>query len=343
MGSYHLLLLSLWGLLQVMSRNKTTSHGHYQSLSTESRPLLPATFSQPEPSTYDKMKILFSCHLQVSMCITSKAAVFILFWTAIVGAVYKSITGVVHFVLLYTISTVYLNVPLTYVILYFFVALLFMLYPLCGFLADVYLGRFKTIIISLCLVLCFLIVFLIGCTVLIYYEVPPGWTYFINAVNCFCLFCIVLGAAGYGANYIQFGLDQLFDAPSHHQALFVHWAVWSYELYSIAFVAMFATYTCFSDPSYLGLFLSFMILPCLLLFSLLLGYWKRHWFYNQPGQKILLKLLLRYFPLPGSTSTHFNAVPSPTVMMRDPQDWTSQRRDLEGLSLLNKLKMSKLS
>ena len=223
----------------------------------------------------------------------SKAAVVILFWTAIVGAVYNSITGVVHFVLLYTISTVYLNVPLTYIVLYFFVALLFLLYPLCGFLADVYFGRFKTIIISLCLVLCFLILFLIGCTILIYYEVPPGWTYFINAINCFCLFCIVLGAAGYGANYIQFGLDQLFDASSYHQALFVHWAVWSYELFSIVFVAVFATYICFSSPSYLAFFLTALVLTCILLFSLLLGCWKHHWFYSQPGQNNPIKVIAK--------------------------------------------------
>lgn len=239
-----------------MSRRTNYSHEESQSFYSESHQPLLSPFSQPKQRIYDKVKSLLSCDRLRLMCITSKAAILILIWTAIVGAVYNSITGVVHFVLLSTFSTVYLNVPLTYIVLYFFIAMLFMLYPFCGFLADVYFGRFKTILISLCLVLCFLIVFLIGCAILIYlyYEVPPSWMYFIDAVNCFCLVCIVLGVAGYGANYIQFGLDQLFDAPSYHQTLFVHWAVWSYEVSSILFTAMFATYICFSSPYYNAFF-----------------------------------------------------------------------------------------
>ena len=276
-----------------MSRRTNYSHGYSRSFYSESHQPLHSPFSQPKQRIYDRVKSLFSCDRLRLMCITSKAAVFILFWTVIVGAVYNLITGVVHFVLLFTFSTVYLNVPLTYIVLYFFVAVFFMLYPLCGFMADVYFGRFKTIMISLCLVLCFLIVFLTGCAILVYCEVPPSWTYFINAINCFCLLCIVLGAAGYGANYIQFGLDQLFDAPSYHQTLFVHWAVWSYELCSIAFTAMLATYMCFSSPSYNAFFLSLFILPCLLLISLLLGYWKRHWFYSQPGQNNPIKVIAK--------------------------------------------------
>lgn len=35
---------------------------------------------------------------------------------------------------------------------------------------------------------------------------------------------LIIGLAGYQANYIHYGLDQLFKAPNHHLALFIHFA-----------------------------------------------------------------------------------------------------------------------
>ena len=40
----------------------------------------------------------------------------------------------------------------------------------------------------------------------------------------------VIGLAGYQANYIQLGLDQLFEAPNHYLGLFIHYASWSFHL-----------------------------------------------------------------------------------------------------------------
>ena len=34
---------------------------------------------------------------------------------------------------------------------------------------------------------------------------------------------VQFGFAGYRANHVQFGLDQLLDAPNEYQGLFVHW------------------------------------------------------------------------------------------------------------------------
>ena len=46
------------------------------------------------------------------------------------------------------------------------------------------------------------------------------------------LLLAIVGVRGYGANFIQFGLDQLLEAPSQHQAIFVRWAKWCYDLLS---------------------------------------------------------------------------------------------------------------
>ena len=44
------------------------------------------------------------------------------------------------------------------------------------------------------------------------------------------LLAFVIGLTGYQANFIQLGLDQLFEAPSHHLSLFIHYATWSFNI-----------------------------------------------------------------------------------------------------------------
>ena len=46
--------------------------------------------------------------------------------------------------------------------------------------------------------------------------------------GCAVLF-IFIGLAGYQANFIQLGLDQLITAPSEDLALFIHRALWAYS------------------------------------------------------------------------------------------------------------------
>ena len=38
-----------------------------------------------------------------------------------------------------------------------------------------------------------------------------------------------IGLIGYQSNFIQFGLDQLLDAPSHYLGLYVHYAMWAFS------------------------------------------------------------------------------------------------------------------
>ena len=59
----------------------------------------------------------------------------------------------------------------------------------------------------------------------------------------------MLAVTSYKANCIQFGLDQLLEAPSQHQALFVHWAKWCYDLMSIIIMLVIALNFCKSDTN----------------------------------------------------------------------------------------------
>ena len=47
--------------------------------------------------------------------------------------------------------------------------------------------------------------------------------------GCAVLF-IFIGLAGYQANFIQLGLDQLITAPSEDLALFIHWALYGHTI-----------------------------------------------------------------------------------------------------------------
>ena len=43
----------------------------------------------------------------------------------------------------------------------------------------------------------------------------------------------IVGIIGYQANFVQLGLDQLFEAPSHYLGLFIHYATWAFNLGSV--------------------------------------------------------------------------------------------------------------
>ena len=259
---------------------------------SESQPLL-SLLSQPHSNVDDS--VLLSCHLPKHFCITSKAALLILFWTGLVGGLYTPVMGVVQYLALYMLSLVYVNVSLPYMVLYFFVALLYMFYPLSGFFADVFCGRLRTVTFSLCVVLCSLVVFLINYALICYMTLPSSWTYLLISVSSLSLFTLILGETGYGANFIQFGLDQLIEAPSQHQALFVHWAKWSYDLFSTVFVVVFTYYSCHlgSFPASFVLVLPLVLCTCLLVLLLPFSCWKHRWFYDQPGQRNPFKVVVK--------------------------------------------------
>ena len=104
-------------------------------------------------------------------------------------------------------------------------------YPLSGFIADIYCGRFKTIMISQTLIIvslslnCVVVIVLrnkdIGNSYKIY-SLFQGEGIFILILLISAATLFSFGMIGYQANFIQFGLDQLLEAPSHYLGLFAH-------------------------------------------------------------------------------------------------------------------------
>ena len=69
----------------------------------------------------------------------------------------------------------------------------------------------------------------------------------------FASILLLIGIIGYEANFIQFGLDQLLEAPSEYLGLFVHYVSWIFNiLRSESFLGTAVTeiVVCCSSPRY---------------------------------------------------------------------------------------------
>ena len=114
--------------------------------------------------------------------------------------------------------------------------LLFLSYPLLGYIADVCLTRYRTI-------KCSLIFLIVGCTIgllvsLIYITIVlkvvlANSVDNINNKNVEFFgteitgILVITGVGLFEANAIQFGLDQLLEAPTPKLIAFIHWYYWT--------------------------------------------------------------------------------------------------------------------
>ena len=185
-----------------------------------------------------------SCPPPKHLCLPSKAAILILLWTAIVGVTYHNLVGFFAIIVLgiqRPNTTLSVYEPLPYAIL----ALVMIFYPLSGFIADVCCGRLKAVVISLFLMLSFFIIMLVALSMLVSIVSKPnvhnfhilehnlGITCIIVILAIISLLAFIIGLAGYQTNFIQLGLDQLFEAPSQYLVLYIHYATWTFNVGSL--------------------------------------------------------------------------------------------------------------
>ena len=259
---------------------------------SESSRLLVNTASEEDSSPLQRQqRAAISCPPPKHLCLPSKAAILILLWTAIVGALYYIIMGSaaaieIHVERSRTNSSISIYEPLLYAIL----AFVMMLYPLSGFIADVCCGRLKTVVISLIiLLLCLTISFtgmVIGeSTTFTNFHRYDKLPYVFIVIVFLLLFVFIIGLAGYQANFIQLGLDQLFEAPSRYLILFIHYAIWAFQSGSLSFIfILFLTLCSHHGSSRKTLALAATVLfNILMIVLLLIGYLKRKWFHIEPG------------------------------------------------------------
>ena len=203
------------------------SHSTGSGREEEGTPLIPS---------HDHRHANLSSRICCQQSPLSKAILMILVWTMIVGEVYTAVHAVIAaFIGSYVpvgvshlVNAVSSPLGLVSAIL----AAIAIFYPLSGFIADVWCGKFKIIIISMTTILfCTIIV---AMTIAIWFSLDDGHESIVFVMlkeriplyitGFSAAFFIILGYAAYQANFIQFGLDQLMEAPSTSLSVFIHWA-----------------------------------------------------------------------------------------------------------------------
>ena len=199
-----------------------------------------STFDQPQQRRKCSFRRYFSKP-------TTKSLVLVIVWTVLVGFLNGSLNLSPSFavsmlnnnkhILLYTVSC-----------LFIVLAIAMMLYPLGGLLADVYFGRYKIIRASLITMAVAMFVAVIVLVAIFQFEVSENSRkiiFFIGGGSAFLVLAIAL--AGFTSNIVQFGLDQLLDAPSNKLGAFVHFIVWANRLGWTVFHMFYLIKHCYRD------------------------------------------------------------------------------------------------
>ena len=280
-----------WGL----SSTETVSDG--TDSRGENTPLLGNNNSQ-QPSCLSKVKSKFKSR-RCCLC-SSKAALIILVWNMIVSFGLLVFTNPSYY------EIIFRDDPFTMSIIYGASAFLVLFYPLAGCLADIRWGRHKTVVNSL--------YFTFWSTVLIITIGGLGTICFIRmmelspdelnpiqiattVVVC-TLFGIPLFFGGilllcslvaFSANVIQYGMDQLHDAPADDSVLYIHWYVWT--VFLVLLVVRSSVYF-----PLIGLFLYYCMIPLalfLLGITLCVYRCKRNFFLIDSGSRNPYKLVYK--------------------------------------------------
>ena len=130
-----------------------------------------------------------------------------------------------------------------------FQGLMFLVYPLLGHIADVCLNRYRTIKWSFAPVIGGKFFAFIGLLISIVIAVTKDWNVSKSPYNLLLLIpsigvlLSIIGAGLYESNIIQFGLDQLLEAPTRKLIVFIHWFYWAQNFGSfISFYASWGLY-----------------------------------------------------------------------------------------------------
>ena len=117
------------------------------------------------------------------------------------------------------------------------IGLLFLVYPYVGHITDVYLTRYRSLKCS------FILLILTFCTAFVYSGFIVATANVLNfsahqsplyIPYCLIFVVYIVGLGLFQANAIQFGLDQLLEAPTPKLIAFIHWYYWAQNVGSLA-------------------------------------------------------------------------------------------------------------
>ena len=122
-----------------------------------------------------------------------------------------------------------------------FLGLLFLSYPLLGYIADVCLTRYRTL-------KCSFIFLIVACTIGLLFSIVYTTVRLTNILRhnkiqfigtAITGIVITTGVGLFEANALQFGLDQLLEAPTQKLIAFIHGYYWTQN--AVQLVAMYLT------------------------------------------------------------------------------------------------------
>ena len=103
----------------------------------------------------------------------------------------------------------------------YLILILQIFYPLFGWIADAWIGRYRAILIGLYLLI-------IGCVLLTAYTITKYFDHFISYFFLYTSIAITsLGIAAVNANILPFITDQMIGASADELSTTVHWWYWS--------------------------------------------------------------------------------------------------------------------
>ena len=255
-----------------------------------------------------RMRCNFHCRRQ-RCCVSSKAALLILMWNLIIVAGFKSLLDPNLFRVTFETINDINSLSMTGVIMYSVVAFFFLFYPLAGCLADIRWGRYKTVVYSVRVIWGSLVAMVVlGGVASASFMIPMFLKPQDNYPNTIRLTMIILVSVVFGiptlvafllipcslvcfsANVIQYGMDQLHDAPMEDSILYIHWYVWT----SYAGLLPLELGLNIFRNDFLLFSTGLMSLPLLLLgITLCIQRYKRQWFMRDTGSKNPYELVYR--------------------------------------------------
>ena len=234
-------------------------------------------------------------------CLPSRPAVLLVILAVVVGALRAIYTCLFSLVAYLIIGGKYIDESFIIFIYCLTMTVPVFLYPVSGFFADVVCGRYKVMVISLSIIIVSFVLML-GAAVIVILDpdvLPDQWSHL--KIALFSLLVVGfgltfgIGIISYSANFVQFGLDQLMEAPSVYLSMFVHWIVWADSLPLAVILPLVASVLCHDHvkDAIAGCvpFVCFISLIILLVFIC----WKHQWFHFEPGHhnpyKTVIKVL----------------------------------------------------
>ena len=108
-----------------------------------------------------------------------------------------------------------------------------LLYPLLGWMADVYFTRYKFVLLSFTTMILGSVVMAIAAVSIMMFPQLRSVLYSIPALTIIICF---IGIGLFESTAIQFGMDQMLEASSDKLSTFIHWYYWSSKLGNLVII-----------------------------------------------------------------------------------------------------------